>query len=529
MSGRKVVSAAAVLAAAVAVTTSASGSPSSPLAANGRIAFSDVTGIGSMNPDGSGQWGVELNVGDTQPAWSSDGTQLAVVTHWAGRYGILVMAPDGSGARLITTDPQDAEPAWSPDGKRIALSNQGHLYLVDADRSHRTELTHGPNWDWHPTWSPDGKAIAFSRSREAGADIYSIEIATGIETRLTSDDGGSYSPAWSPDGSQIAFSGYRDGQSHLLLVNADGSGEKTLTEGSYDSLPAWSPDGTRIAFDRNGQVWVVARDGSGAQQLTSGDGSSYPAWQPLGPPPPGCTLWGTATNDLLVGSEGRDVLCGLDGNDTIIGLGGDDVVYGGAGNDSIAGGLGFDQMDGGPGNDHIDAADGGADRIAGGDGEDFAVVDGRADTRFDVESSRVSRNLASWRPVTASAFEPTNPPVRAVDGVAGDWWNSGGYPSQWIQVDLQRAADLARVRIVAPELPKGALYMVLGKGPQTHGVYKLLHTFRGPTVYLQELSFSPKHPWQRIRYLRIVTPVVNAPVGWVALPELEVYAAGKRR
>src|SRR5438270_2788779 len=100
---------------------------------NGRIAFFDVTGIASMNPDGSGQWGVELNVGDTQPAWSSDGTQLAVVTHWAGRYGILVMAPDGSGARLITTDPQDAEPAWSPDGKRIALSNQGHLYLVDAD------------------------------------------------------------------------------------------------------------------------------------------------------------------------------------------------------------------------------------------------------------------------------------------------------------------------------------------------------------------------------------------------------------
>ena len=53
MSRRKVVSTAAALAAAVALTTSASGSPSSPLAANGRIAFSDVTGIGSMNPDGS--------------------------------------------------------------------------------------------------------------------------------------------------------------------------------------------------------------------------------------------------------------------------------------------------------------------------------------------------------------------------------------------------------------------------------------------------------------------------------------------
>jgi hypothetical protein len=118
--------------------------------------------------------------------------------------------------------------------------------------------------------------------------------------------------------------------------------------------------------------------------------------------------------------------------------------------------------------------------------------------------------------------------VRAVDGIAGDWWNSGNSPSQWIEVDLQRAVDIGRIRMVAPEQPKGALYLVLGKGPQTDGAYRLLHTFQGPTVYLQELSFSPKRPWRRIRYLRIVTPVVNAPLGWVSLPELEVYAAKRR-
>src|ERR1051326_8942795 len=68
----------------------ARGSQTSSLRANGRIAFSDVTGIASMNPDGTGQWGVELNVGDAAPAWSPDGSKLAVVTHWAGNNGILV-------------------------------------------------------------------------------------------------------------------------------------------------------------------------------------------------------------------------------------------------------------------------------------------------------------------------------------------------------------------------------------------------------------------------------------------------------
>ena len=36
-------------------------------AANGRIAFADVTGIGSMNPDGSGQWGVDLGSATRRP------------------------------------------------------------------------------------------------------------------------------------------------------------------------------------------------------------------------------------------------------------------------------------------------------------------------------------------------------------------------------------------------------------------------------------------------------------------------------
>jgi hypothetical protein len=350
------------------------------------------------------------------------------------------MNPDGSGARLVTTDPSDSEPAWSPDGKRIALSNGGRVELVDSDGSGRTALTHGAGWDTRPTWSPDGKSIAFSSYREGNSDIYAVQIATGVVQRLTSDPAGDYAPAWSPDGTQIAFASDRGGETRIYLMNADGSAQKPLTDGGgYDSLPAWSPDGTRIAFDRNSQVWAIARDGSGAQQLTTGEGSTYPAWQPLGPAPAGCTLWGTSSNDLLVGTEGRDVICGLDGNDTLIGLSGDDIVYGGNGNDSLAGGLGFDQLDGGPSNDHLDAADGDEDRLAGGDGADFAVVDPRIDQRFDVESSRLSRNLAAWRPVTASAFEPTNPPVRAVDGVSGDWWNSGGYPSQWIQVDLQRA------------------------------------------------------------------------------------------
>src|SRR5439155_12117400 len=105
---------------------------SAPLRANGRIAFAAVGGIASMNPDGSGQWGVELQVGDSGPAWSPDGSQLAVVTHWAGNSGILVMNPDGTGAHNLTGDYADSFPAWSPDGSRIAYANGSRILAVNT-------------------------------------------------------------------------------------------------------------------------------------------------------------------------------------------------------------------------------------------------------------------------------------------------------------------------------------------------------------------------------------------------------------
>jgi Periplasmic component of the Tol biopolymer transport system len=108
-----------VAAAALAVPfSSAARGASGPLVANGRIAFAAVGGLASMNPDGSGQWSVNLDVGDTQPAWSPDGTTLAAVSHWANKIGIIVQQPDGTNNWMLTTDPNDRYPSWSPDGRR---------------------------------------------------------------------------------------------------------------------------------------------------------------------------------------------------------------------------------------------------------------------------------------------------------------------------------------------------------------------------------------------------------------------------
>jgi dipeptidyl aminopeptidase/acylaminoacyl peptidase len=508
------------------------------LHANGRIAFADVTGIASMNPDGSGQWGVELQVGDSAPAWSPDGTRLAVVTRWANRYGILVMQPDGSGQQQVTSDGGDIDPAWSPDGTKIAFANAGNVYTVQTDGSGRTQVSHNPanSYAWHPTWSPDGTTIAYAlitypqtEPYTASTRISLLDVASGAQKALPVAVAGANdtSPAWSPDGSTIAFVSDRgDGSWRIYTVAPDGTNLQHISNdaGTYDALPTWSPDGTQIAFARNYQIWVMARDGAGARQLTTGDSNTAPAWQPLAPAPPGCTLWGTSANDLLVGTENSDVICGLGGDDTIIGLGGDDALVGNDGNDSLAGGLGHDILAGGSGDDTLDARDGGQDVTRGGPGIDTALVDGRMDGLSSIERPRVDHDLAVWRPATADAFEPTNPPVLAFDGRADDWWNSGGYPSHWLEVDLQRPVDITRVSLVFPSYPSSASIILLGR-TASGDTYRLLRTFKGPTADLEQLDYSPKRPWRGIRYVRLVVPPSSEgySIGWVSMRELKVY------
>ena len=86
----------------------------------------------------------------------------------------------------------------------------------------------------------------------------------------------------------------------------------------------------------------------GATRVNGAD-QTFTTTSPPPPPvlPPGCTIAGTAGNDVLVGTAGADVICGLGGSDTIRGLGGSDTLKGAGGNDRLIGGAGADILLGG--------------------------------------------------------------------------------------------------------------------------------------------------------------------------------------
>jgi Tol biopolymer transport system component len=139
--------------------------------------------------------------------------------------------------------------------------------------------------------SPVRGRILFLSYRNGVTGIYTVmPDGTGLRNLVSRR---SHSASWSPDGSRIAFES-SDGEgpydTHLSIMNADGTGQTVLSRFSWSSDPAWSPDGGTIAFLEQGatepvgaQVYVVGVNGGPARQLTHGSHIERPlSWSPDG-------------------------------------------------------------------------------------------------------------------------------------------------------------------------------------------------------------------------------------------------------
>jgi Tol biopolymer transport system component len=193
------------------------------------------------------------------PEWSPDGEELLFSRETlTGGTGIWFARPDGSGVSALPSPPGAYLPRWSPDGSR--------LYVVRADssgiwsmRRDGADLQKVPlpadamTYPAPPALSPDGKRIAFVRP--PGLFMTRIWVADLDGSNLRQVSTGNYdsTPRWSPDGSRILFVSEQQGAYVVAVVNADGTGERQLTDPTSDYSmernPIWSPDGQWILYE----------------------------------------------------------------------------------------------------------------------------------------------------------------------------------------------------------------------------------------------------------------------------------------
>ena len=96
------------------------------------------------------------------------------------------------------------------------------------------------------------------------------------------------SPAVADISGKIVFTSDRDGNPNVYIVNADGTGEKQLTDDdASDDQPCLSPDGNTVVFisgrKGNNDVWLVKSGGGGEKRITKTDAMEYdPSFTPDG-------------------------------------------------------------------------------------------------------------------------------------------------------------------------------------------------------------------------------------------------------
>jgi Tol biopolymer transport system component len=242
---------------------------------------------------------------DEEAVWSPDGKQIAFQRVRADKTLVYVINADGSGEREVaacaTLCSGEDSPAWSPDGSRLAIGvslRGGHesVWIVSASRSEREQLTQhdqaqvdGDINDSQPAWSPDGTRLTFVRQtaqpgpRGRGAVFIINADGTG-ERRLTPWAlRAGHHPEWSPGGSQILFCSNADRgdpnlRSNIYSIRPDGTGLKQLTHARAEQQylsSSFSPDGHWITFamkpgkNDNEQVFIMRADGTGIRTVTN--------------------------------------------------------------------------------------------------------------------------------------------------------------------------------------------------------------------------------------------------------------------
>ncbi len=149
---------------------------------------------------------------------------------------------DGGDIRRLTNHPAiDVSPTCGPGG-RIAFVSARHgspqIFVMNADGSGQKRVSFKGSHNQTPAWCQDPSnpnLIAFT-GRDAGMDIFTVDIRTQEYTRITQGQGINKDPSFSPDCRMLAFASDRRSGPGIYISSLSGFSQTRVVEGNVETV-----------------------------------------------------------------------------------------------------------------------------------------------------------------------------------------------------------------------------------------------------------------------------------------------------
>src|SRR6266513_2005422 len=256
-----------------------------------RSRLADALVLGSVAARPDGRYEVRFRLYDVVKQASPGGRKLAYVSFENKKPVVYVHSLlDGKRNVVANFRGSNSAPAWSPDGSKLAvtLSREGgsQIFLLNADGSSLRRLTSSAAIDTEPRFSGDGQWIYFTSDRGGTPQIYRMPAAGGEPQRVTFEGSYNVTPRLSPDGKTLAYITLNEGKFQVALLDLSNRQVQIITDSDRDESPSFAPNGRMIllatVIDGRGVLSAVSSDGRVKQRLsvTAGD-VREPAWGPF--------------------------------------------------------------------------------------------------------------------------------------------------------------------------------------------------------------------------------------------------------